>query len=90
MCSVLRGAILNRTYGTYKKTIYFAIFTDNIWSYSLVWSPVIVYLEVCTLGVPGYRISLNPFSTAVSFGDKPLRVEVICPQNGTVVLEGSR
>ena len=40
---LLRGAILNRTYGTYKNLpgIYLAICTNNIWSY-LLWSPVIV------------------------------------------------
>ena len=37
----LRRAVLNRTCGTHKKTICFAIFTNNIWSY-LLWSPVIV------------------------------------------------
>ena len=37
---VLRGAILNRTYGAHEKTKYFAIFTNNIWS-CLIWSPVI-------------------------------------------------
>ena len=44
---VLRGTILNRTYryGTRKKTtIYFAIFTNNIWFY-LIWSPVIVRMH---------------------------------------------
>ena len=41
---VLRGAILNRTYGT-GKNLYISlfIFTDNIWSY-LLWSPVIALL----------------------------------------------
>ena len=42
---ILRGTILNRTYGEHKKLsgIYFPNFTikNNIWSYSL-WSPVIV------------------------------------------------
>ena len=39
---LLRGAILSRTYGTDKKTTYFAIFTENIWS-CLLWFPVTVY-----------------------------------------------
>ena len=38
---LILGTIVNGTYGTYKKTIYLHIFTDNIWSY-LLWSPVIV------------------------------------------------
>ena len=40
---ILRGTIVNRTYGIHKNLlgIYLAIFTDNIWSYWL-WSPVIV------------------------------------------------
>ena len=38
---LLRGTILNRTYGTHKKNTYFAIFTNIIWSY-LLCSPVIV------------------------------------------------
>ena len=38
---IIRGTILNRTYGTHKNLyIYIAIFTNNIWSY-LLWSPVI-------------------------------------------------
>ena len=36
---VLRGAILNRTYGTYK-TYIVRYFSNKIWSY-LLWSPVI-------------------------------------------------
>ena len=43
---LLRGGILNRTYGTQKKVVYFAIFTTNIRSY-LQWSPVIL-LGGCT------------------------------------------
>ena len=38
---LLRGAILNTTYGTHKKPKYFAIFTNNIWSY-LLWTPVVL------------------------------------------------
>ena len=38
---VLRGTIVNRTYGIHKKYIYLSIFTNKIWSYYL-WSPVIV------------------------------------------------
>ena len=30
---LLRGAVVNRTYGIHKKTRYLGIFTDNIWSY---------------------------------------------------------
>ena len=30
----------NRTYGTHEKTVYFAIFTNNIWPY-LLWPPVV-------------------------------------------------
>ena len=37
---ILRGGIVNRTYGTHKKTLYLPIFTNNIWSY-LLWSPVV-------------------------------------------------
>ena len=29
---ILRRTIVNRTHGTEKKTIYFSIFTDHIWS----------------------------------------------------------
>ena len=43
----LRGTIVNRTYGTHKKPLDFAIFTRNIRSY-LLWSPVIALLR----GVP--------------------------------------
>ena len=41
--AVLRGTIVNRTYGTHKKLpgIYFPLFTSNIWPY-LLWSTVIV------------------------------------------------
>ena len=40
-----------RTYGIQKKTIYLAIFTDNIWSY-LIWSTVLRrYSEVKKTGV---------------------------------------
>ena len=35
----IRGAILNKTYGT-RKPLYFAIFANNIWSY-LLWSTTI-------------------------------------------------
>ena len=40
---LLRGTIVNRTYGAHKALpgIYLSIFTNNIWSY-LLWSPVIV------------------------------------------------
>ena len=40
----MRGAVLNRTYGTDKnlRGICFALFTINIWSY-LLWSPVILW-----------------------------------------------
>ena len=38
---LLRGAIVNRTYGRHKKPTYLPIFTDNIWSY-LLWSHVII------------------------------------------------
>ena len=40
---VLRGTVVNRTYGAHKHLsgIYFAIFTNNIWSYS-IWSHVTV------------------------------------------------
>ena len=38
--TVLRGTILNRTYGTHKGLPYWPFFTNNIWSYSL-WSPVV-------------------------------------------------
>ena len=31
---------------------------------------------------------LNPFRTAVSIGDKLLRIWVVCPENGTAVLKG--
>ena len=46
MCSssaLLRGTILNKTYGTHKilPGIYFAIFTNYIWSY-LLCSPVVL------------------------------------------------
>ena len=48
---LLRGAIVNRTYGIHKN-LYIQPFllTDNIWSY-LLWSPVIVYIpaSVCIL-----------------------------------------
>ena len=39
---LLRGAIVNRTYGIHKNLpgIHLPIFTNNIWSY-LLWSPVI-------------------------------------------------
>ena len=30
----------------------------------------------------------NPFRTAVPFGDKPLKLQVVFPQNGTAVLKG--
>ena len=36
---LLRGTIVNRTYGTPKKTAYLPIFTRSMWSYSL-WFPV--------------------------------------------------
>ena len=41
---LLRGTIVNRTYGTHKNLpgICFAIFTNTIWSY-LLWSPVIAH-----------------------------------------------
>ena len=37
-----------------------------------------------------YRACLNPFRTAVPYicGDKPLKFQVVCPQNGTAVLKG--
>ena len=46
--TVYRGTVLNGAYGTHKDLpgIYFAIFTNNIWSY-LIWSPVIKPNVVC-------------------------------------------
>ena len=38
--ALLRGTIVNRTYGT-QKPIHSPIFSTNIWSY-LLWPPVIV------------------------------------------------
>ena len=36
-----------------------------------------------------YRQTVNPFRTAVSrFGGKTLKIQVVCPQNGTAVLTG--
>ena len=42
---LLRGTIVNRTYGTDKKPIYFPILTNNIWSY-LLCSPVILTAQI--------------------------------------------
>ena len=49
---MLRGAIVNRTYGTQKNLpgIYVPVFTSNIWSY-LLWSAVIL-IVVLDLVVP--------------------------------------
>ena len=38
---LLRGTIVNRTYGTHKNLYIYLFFTNNIWSY-LLWSPAIV------------------------------------------------
>ena len=35
-----------------------------------------------------YHITIDPFKTAASFGDKPLKLQVVYPQNGTAVLKG--
>ena len=48
------GPRFNRTYGTHKKTIYLAIFTNKIWSY-LLWSPV-----------TGHKVVSSPIHTASS------------------------
>ena len=42
---VLRGAIVNRTYGAHKNMCCSHIITDNIWS-DLPWPPVIVRVNV--------------------------------------------
>ena len=47
--TLLRGTIVNRTYGTHKNQ-YFPILTNNIWSY-LLWSPVIIYRYVESGGI---------------------------------------
>ena len=41
--AILRGAIVNRTYGKHKKLNILSVFTNNIWSY-LLWSPAIASL----------------------------------------------
>ena len=32
--------------------------------------------------------AVNPFRTAVPFWDKPLKFQLVCPQNGSAVLKG--
>ena len=50
--TLLRGTIVNRTYGIHKKPVYLPIFTNNIWSY-LLWSPVVApFPEVSYSGGP--------------------------------------
>ena len=40
MGTILRGILVNRTYGEHKKPIYSSIFTNNIWSYLLLSSVI--------------------------------------------------
>ena len=36
----------------------------------------------------GYIAGLTPLEPQSRCGDKPLKFQVVCPQNGTAVLEG--
>ena len=36
----------------------------------------------------GYHTGLTPLEPQSRFGDKPLEISMVCPQNGTAVLKG--
>ena len=55
MSCLLRGTIVNGTYGMHKNLpgMYLTMFTNNIWSY-LLWSPVIVSKHRCQIPPPRF------------------------------------
>ena len=40
-----------------------------------------------SLYVKHYEQLINPLGSQSSFGDKPVKFQVVCPQNGTAVLK---
>ena len=74
--AILRGTIVNRTYGVHKGLYTYVFLLDNIWSY-LLWSPrnSVRYKETHAL-----------FGVRPRFGDKVLRIRVPRPQHGTAAL----
>ena len=62
---LLRGTLVNRTYGRHQKSIYFPIFSDKIWSY-LLRSPVVVVLTHGAY-IPGTVVEILKIETYLAF-----------------------
>ena len=64
------------------------------WGCGVVWCELLVmscHDAICFFEVLVCRAAgLTPLEPQSRFGDKPLKYQVVCPQNGTAVLKGLR